>query len=304
MERESKTERHGNPCSLIQGSNIGNMHRCCIILICFNFIMMSCCLQTENDVVLSPFCQALIESYSDQYYSFYQKEPGALFLDIKERGEYFYLYVWGDESNNPRDYPFVFHKYLGTASVDNKPVFVNGPKSSLFYSASGYHHWSGKEDLCEYDPIEWKVAIRKSDTTYCLMKSGINTPSINVSILDSVALCYFDQSSMTGEEIYQGGELDDFPKIASEVPLEQLKSRFCFKEPLPQGKHITINILVDKTGRATILEFEERSGTKSYDEEAMKIARDICNYTFVPARIRGEYVNAIYSLCFWDTGWF
>ena len=272
------------------------------VLVCT--FLVSCNSAISGDVELSPFCTEIVESYCNCYPRVYVKEPAEIYLSVSFDKEYCYLNIWGDNSTIDKEYPFSLRNYLGRTSVCNKPVFVGGPVKSIFYKATRHRASPIKGEVCEYDPFEWRIAIRKCDTTYCLMKSNSNSPFVNVSIIDSIALKYFKPSIMTGDEIYPNYDLDIVatPPFSYEERVNLIADRYSFIEVLPNNKSIVVDLIIDKNGNASLYNIEKKSGIKHFDQEALRMAKDICEYKFRPAQIRGENVNTIYVLCFHEKG--
>lgn len=271
-------------------------------------LLLSSCSIKEGDVKLSPFSRDFIESYIDNYPKYYVPNLDELYMYVSQDKDYYYMSVWGDET--PKRpifnswYPFTLSRYLGKVFVGGKPVYVGGPLKSIFYKAR-YHRASPIQgEPCEYDPIEWHITIRKTDTTYCCMKSSTSNPYSSISVIDSIALKYYKPSIMTGDEVYPPRDLDKVarPTFSYEESQELINTRYSFKERLPLDKCITIGLLVDKKGNASLYKVEEKSGIKRFDKEALRMAKEICNYPFRPAQIRGQDVNTIYYLCFCDKG--
>ena len=281
------------------------MHCSSLSLILAGAFLLSCCSPSKVEVELSPFAEDIIASYCENYSkAFLFKNPDEIYLQLSEDSEYYYLSIWGDEVHNANQYPFTLRKYVGKAFVADKPVYVSGSLNSIFYKAQRHRPTPIKGDICEYDPLEWTVTIRKCDTTYCLMKSRSSYPAISVQVVDSVALKYFKPSIMTGDEIYSNQDLDvvAYPFISYEERQELIESKYRFKEQLPLNKVIIIDLVVDKNGNASFYKVTKKSGRKHFDEEALRMAKDICKYQFHPAIIRGQNVNTFYSLTFYDKG--
>lgn len=277
-------------------------------LLLFVSLLLSGCSMAEGDVVLTPFSQAVIQSYSRNYCQLYMKDPDVLFINVYDDQEYSYLYVWGDQKADKEEYPFTIDHYLGYTRVNKRPIFVSGPLHSFFYKAKRYQTSPFNGYPCEYDPFEWRIAIRKNDTTYCLMKSNSNSPYVKNEVVDSVALKFYGPSIMTGEEVYTDSDLSPFgvahPTLSYEERQQLIKTKYCFDDPLPLNKRIIINLLVDKNGYASIHDVEEKSGIKRFDKEAIRMSNEICGYRFTPAQIRNQNVNSIYSLYFCNKGLF
>lgn len=278
------------------------------LLILIGSLLLFSCSSIEGDVELSPFTQNIIESYIDNYPKYYLSNLDEMYMYVSQDKDYYYMSLWGDET--PREpifnslYPFTLRRYLGKVLVGNKPVFVGGPLKSIFYKAQ-YHRASPIQgEPCEYDPFEWHITIRKNDTTYCGMKSNTSSPFFSVSTIDSIALKYYKPSIMSEDEVYPPRDIEIVarPTFSFEESQELINTKYSFKDRLPLDKIITISLLVDKNGTASIYKVEDKSGIKRFDKEALRMAKEICDYPFRPAQIRGQNVNAIYYLCFCDKG--
>ena len=277
--------------------------RCSSVLVLFCSCIVSCHSAITGEVELSSFSTEIVESYYNCYPRIYMEEPDEIYFRVSLDKEYYYLDVWGDAISD-REYPFTLRHYLGKTIVCNKPIFVGGPVKSIFYKAARHRASPIKGILCEYDPFVWRIAIRKCDTTYCLMKSNSNSPYVNVNIIDSIALKYFEPSIMTGDEIYPNYDLDKVaaPPFSYEERMKLIEDRYSFTSVLPKNKSISIDLIIDKNGNASFYKIEEKSGIKCFDQEALRMANEICEYQFRPAQIRGENVNTIYNLYFCGKG--
>lgn len=271
-------------------------------------LLLSGCSMANEGVVLTPFSQAVIQSYSNHYCQVYMKDPEILFISVHDDKEYSYLIVWGEQDADREEFPFTFKHYLGRTLVNKRPVFVSGPRRSFFYKARRHHSFPFKGILCEYDPYEWRIAIRKNDTTYCQMKSNNNSLDFDDEIVDSVALMFYEPSIMTGDEVYTNSDLSPFgvahPSLSYEERQQLIITKYRFDDPMPLNKSIIINLFVDKNGYASIHDVEKKSGIKRFDKEALRMSKEICDYHFNPAQIRNHNVNSIYSLYFCDKGLF
>ncbi|MPN26169.1 hypothetical protein SDC9_173593 [bioreactor metagenome] len=66
-----------------------------------------------------------------------------------------------------------------------------------------------------------------------------------------------------------------------------------------QGKvPVVVSILIDKNGKATLNNISKSSNDTEIDNEALRVAKIICQYEFVPASHRGEKVNALFPVVF------
>ena len=267
--------------------------------------IISACSNNKECVEVSRFCEDLIGAYCDSYRNVFKEEPSELYMVAATDKEYQYLDLWGDNREKGDIYPFCLKNYLGRVVVNHRPVLVCGPGSTIFYHGKMHRASPINGRVVEYDPLMWHIVIRKRDTTYCLMKSRSNYPAVNVNIVDSIALSYFSPSIMTGSEVYENSELDVCARPASfsyEESLILLKTKYRFTDRLPKNKEIWIDLLIDKEGHASIFHIDQKSRIKCFDNEAMRMASDICNYQFRPAQIRGQNVNTLYHLWFVDEG--
>ena len=241
----------------------------------------------------------------DSYRTIFNRYPEVLFVHVNNDKDYSYMIVWGDDKGDGVNYHFEFKRYCGYITIGNCIVHFSGPLTNIFYKARCHYISPFKSDICEYDPLEWRIVVNKSDSTYCYMKSKSNYPCVDVSTIDSIAYHYYRPTALTGNEIYLNSDLDEIgghPDISYEECETLTNNKYCFREQLPSNKSITIDILVDKNGNASIYKFSEKSGIKLFDNDALEMAQDICKYRFKPARIRGQDVNSIRSLSFYGKG--
>jgi len=61
---------------------------------------------------------------------------------------------------------------------------------------------------------------------------------------------------------------------------------------------IVVNVIVDKKGKATLDGIVKSSNDTELNNKAIRVARIICQYDFIPASHRGETVKAAYPIVF------
>lgn len=59
-----------------------------------------------------------------------------------------------------------------------------------------------------------------------------------------------------------------------------------------------VDIVIDKNGKATLKGIAKSSNDTEIDNEALRVAKIVCQYSFVPASHRGEKANAIFPVMF------
>lgn len=136
------------------------------------------------------------------------------------------------------------------------------------------------------------------------MRTYKTTPSENIADIENLAKKYFKISRPSTNEIYQLYEVETEPQfILGNDSLRQIiTSNFKRVKRAPmQGKiPVVVDVLIDKHGIAKLIGIRKSSGDTVIDEEALKVAKIICQYKFIPATHRGETVETIFPIMFLD----
>ncbi|WP_337644177.1 energy transducer TonB [Barnesiella intestinihominis] len=272
-------------------------------IISFIFITWFISCSGNRDIVLTDFTKELISIYlNDSEHIQAQKRKDEIILISTTDSLYYTLLIF---SNNSKSYKYETFDFVGRTIYMGHSIKAFGDKIPIFYSGNNFVKQKGQDipNMKEYDPSVWQVSFYK-DSSFCKMRTYKTTPSENIADIENLAKKYFKISRPSTNEIYQLYEVETEPQfILGNDSLRQIiTSNFKRVKRAPmQGKiPVVVDVLIDKHGIAKLIGIRKSSGDTVIDEEALKVAKIICQYKFIPATHRGETVETIFPIMFLD----
>ena len=272
-------------------------------IISFIFITWFISCSGNRDIVLTDFTKELISIYlNDSEHIQAQKRKDEIILISTTDSLYYSLLIF---SNNSKSYKYETFDFVGRTIYMGHSIKAFGDKIPIFYSGNNFVKQKRQDipNMKEYDPSVWQVSFYK-DSSFCKMRTYKTTPSENIADIENLAKKYFKISRPSTNEIYQLYEVETEPQfILGNDSLRQIiTSNFKRVKRAPmQGKiPVVVDVLIDKHGIAKLIGIRKSSGDTVIDEEALKVAKIICQYKFIPATHRGETVETIFPIMFLD----
>ena len=272
-------------------------------IISFIFITWFISCSGNRDIVLTDFTKELISIYlNDSEHIQAQKRKDEIILISTTDSLYYTLLIF---SNNSKSYKYETFDFVGRTIYMVHSIKAFGDKIPIFYSGNNFVKQKRQDipNMKEYDPSVWQVSFYK-DSSFCKMRTYKTTPSENIADIENLAKKYFKISRPSTNEIYQLYEVETEPQfILGNDSLRQIiTSNFKRVKRAPmQGKiPVVVDVLIDKHGIAKLIGIRKSSGDTVIDEEALKVAKIICQYKFIPATHRGETVETIFPIMFLD----
>lgn len=272
-------------------------------IISFIFITWFISCSGNRDIVLTDFTKELISIYlNDSEHIQAQKRKDEIILISTTDSLYYTLLIF---SNNSKSYKYETFDFVGRTIYMGHSIKAFGDKIPIFYSGNNFVKQKRQDipNMKEYDPSVWQVSFYK-DSSFCKMRTYKTTPSENIADIENLAKKYFKISRPSTNEIYQLYEVETEPQfILGNDSLRQIiTSNFKRVKRAPmQGKiPVVVDVLIDKHGIAKLICIRKSSGDTVIDEEALKVAKIICQYKFIPATHRGETVETIFPIMFLD----
>ena len=249
-------------------------------IISFIFITWFISCSGNRDIVLTDFTKELISIYlNDSEHIQAQKRKDEIILISTTDSLYYTLLIF---SNNSKSYKYETFDFVGRTIYMGHSIKAFGDKIPIFYSGNNF----------------------VKDSSFCKMRTYKTTPSENIADIENLAKKYFKISRPSTNEIYQLYEVETEPQfILGNDSLRQIiTSNFKRVKRAPmQGKiPVVVDVLIDKHGIAKLIGIRKSSGDTVIDEEALKVAKIICQYKFIPATHRGETVETIFPIMFLD----
>ena len=268
-------------------------------IISFIFITWFISCSGSRDIVLTDFTKELISIYlNDSEHIQAQKRKDEIILISTTDSLYYTLLIF---SNNSKSYKYETFDFVGRTIYMGHSIKAFGDKIPIFYSGNNFVKQKRQDipNMKEYDPSVWQVSFYK-DSSFCKMRTYKTTPSENIADIENLAKKYFKISRPSTNEIYQLYEVETEPQfILGNDSLRQIiTSNFKRVKRAPmQGKiPVVVDVLIDKHGIAKLIGIRKSSGDTVIDEEALKVAKIICQYKFIPATHRGETVETIFPI--------
>ena len=272
-------------------------------IISFIFITWFISCSGNRDIVLTDFTKELISIYlNDSEHIQAQKRKDEIILISTTDSLYYTLLIF---SNNSKSYKYETFDFVGRTIYMGHSIKAFGDKIPIFYSGNNFVKQKRQDipNMKEYYPSVWQVSFYK-DSSFCKMRTYKTTPSENIADIENLAKKYFKISRPSTNEIYQLYEVETEPQfILGNDSLRQIiTSNFKRVKRAPmQGKiPVVVDVLIDKHGIAKLIGIRKSSGDTVIDEEALKVAKIICQYKFIPATHRGETVETIFPIMFLD----
>lgn len=266
-----------------------------------NFVS-SCKTESKDNIIFTDFTKELISLYINDVENLNAKNrKDEIIITSFTDTSYYYLSVF---ANNDKEYKFCRDDFVGQTLYLGHLIRVFGDEGSIFYSTlkKNKRLKKCKQDSIIYDPNVWDICFHK-DLSFCKMKTYKTNIYEDISAIQSLAERYFSVSDtihkMHENEVYQ--LYKNPPKFSlGEDSLQHLiSSNFAVKSNNVQGKILVIvGILIDKNGKATLSKISKSSNDTEIDNEALRVAKIICQYEFIPASHRGQKVNAIFPVIF------
>lgn len=264
---------------------------------------MSCQVKKENsNVVLTDFTKELITLYINDVENFNAKDrkDEVIIISVTDTS-YYYLSVF---TNNSKEYKFCREDFVGQSSFSGHLIRVFGDTNSLFYFVNDKINPQKRcnDNFTEYDPNVWQICLNK-DKSFCKMKSYKVSIYGDITAIQNLSEKYFGVSNVPFDNdcIFGNEEIEIAPKfVLGEDSLRRLlSSNFERRQYNGQNKiPVMVDIVIDKNGKATLKGIAKSSNDTEIDNEALRVAKIVCQYSFVPASHRGEKVNAIFPVMF------
>jgi len=265
--------------------------------------IVACTRNTEpNNIELTDFTKELI--------SFYIDDP--LNSDAKIRNDEIIIISYSDSlfyylsifANNSKSYKFCRDDLVGRALHLGHLIRVFGDENNMFYFVIEKIKSQNKcnKKYAEFDPNVWRLRFHK-DQLFCKMGTMKTAPEYDLSAIQNLVEKYFETSEIIDNDIFQSHEVANGPKfILGEDSLRHLlSSNFSVRKEGNFGKiPIVVGVLVDKSGKAVLNGIMKTSNDKELDNEALRVAKIVCSYDFIPASHRGEVVNVIFPIVFFS----
>lgn len=269
-------------------------------------MFMACCFVScqvnsgDNNIVLTDFTKDLISLYINDTLNIdvkYRKDE--IIVTAVEDTAYHYLSVF---ANNRKEYKYCGEEYIGQTLYLGHSVRVFGDENPMFYSVTERikKQKRSKVDYSIYDPNVWQICFNK-DESFNKWRTYKTTPNEDISEIHKLAVKYFKASQTTTNDIYKSYEVENEPifVLGEDVLRELIASNFTkHKQGNFDAIPLAVNIIVDEKGKATFKEIVKSSNDTELDNEAIRVAKIICQYDFIPASHRGETVKAIYPILF------
>ena len=272
-------------------------------IISFIFITWFISCSGNRDIVLTDFTKELISIYlNDSEHIQAQKRKDEIILISTTDSLYYTLLIF---SNNSKSYKYETFDFVGRTIYMGHSIKAFGDKIPIFYSGNNFVKQKRQDipNMKEYDPSVWQVSFYK-DSSFCKMRTYKTTPSENIADIENLAKKYFKISRPSTNEIYQLYEVETEPQffLGNDSLRQIITSNFKRVKRAPmQGKiPVVVDVLIDKHGIAKLIGIRKSSGDTVIDEEALKVAKIICQYKFIPATHRGETVETIFPIMFLD----
>lgn len=272
-------------------------------IISFIFITWFISCSGNRDIVLTDFTKELISIYlNDSEHIQAQKRKDEIILISTTDSLYYTLLIF---SNNSKSYKYETFDFVGRTIYMGHSIKAFGDKIPIFYSGNNFVKQKRQDipNMKEYDPSVWQVSFYK-DSSFCKMRTYKTTPSENIADIENLAKKYFKISRPSTNEIYQLYEVETEPQfILGNDSLRQIiTSNFkrVKRAPMQGTIPVVVDVLIDKHGIAKLIGIRKSSGDTVIDEEALKVAKIICQYKFIPATHRGETVETIFPIMFLD----
>ena len=272
-------------------------------IISFIFITWFISCSGNRDIVLTDFTKELISIYlNDSEHIQAQKRKDEIILISTTDSLYYTLLIF---SNNSKSYKYETFDFVGRTIYMGHSIKAFGDKIPIFYSGNNFVKQKRQDipNMKEYDPSVWQVSFYK-DSSFCKMRTYKTTPSENIADIENLAKKYFKISRPSTNEIYQLYEVETEPQfiLGNDSLRHIITSNFKRVKRAPmQGKiPVVVDVLIDKHGIAKLIGIRKSSGDTVIDEEALKVAKIICQYKFIPATHRGETVETIFPIMFLD----
>ncbi len=266
---------------------------------------MAC--QTEkksNNVVLTDFTKELIVQYINNVENLNAKrrKDEIIIISVADTS-YYFLSVF---ANNSKEYKYCREDFIGQTLWSGHLIRVFGNENSMFYSIRDKMKVQKQcnENYAEYNPNVWQICFYK-DKSFCKMKTYKTTVNEDISAIQRLAEKHFGVSEAVKggyeNEVFQSHEVENSPQflLGENILRQIISSNFKMKKDNVQGKiPIIIAIIVDRNGKANLKGIIKSSNDIELDNEALRVAKIVCQYEFTPALHRGEKVNAIFPIMF------
>lgn len=270
-----------------------------IIFLFCGFI--SCQSKKDNNIVeLTEFSKDLVSLYINnaENLSAKKRKDEIIIISIADTSFYF-LSVF---ANNSKEYIFCREDFIGQTMYLGHLVRVFGDENSMFYSLNDKINKQKRcnDNYLEYDPNMWQICFYK-DKTFCKMRTYKGTPSDDISEIQILAEKHFNVSQSIRDKVYQLDEIENEPKfVLGEDTLRKIISSNFIKRNKGHLSKIplVVHIVVDTNGKATLKGIVKSSNDVELDKEAIRVAKIISQYDFIPASHRGQTVRAIYPIVF------
>lgn len=269
-----------------------------INIIFITFILSSC--QERDNIELTDFTKELVALYiSDTDNANVKNRKDEIIIISTMDTLFHYLSIF---ANDNKAYVFCREDIVGQTIYLGHSIRVFGVQSSSFYSIKEGPeiHKTCRNNSIEYDPSIWHICFRK-DMSFYKMRTYKVSPYEDISAIQRLAEKYFEVSEIIYDDIYQSYEVENEPTfILGEDSLRHIiSSNFNVYKQGNFGKNpLVVGIIIDKKGRASLSGIIKSSNDTELDDEAIRVAKIICQYDFIPASHRNEFVNVIYPIVF------
>jgi len=283
-----------------------------LVFVIIGIIYLSCSTKTANKTgSLSNFTQDIIKTYiNDTLHIGINPVNDVLVLYTYEDTNYYYIRIFA------LDKKFRSHisdPIMGKAKHMGFTIYLTGIPIDLFYKTDSVPVKMPKEANSSVliDPSYYVIYINKRmELDY--LRTYRATTSSDISHLEAIAYKHFktlrstessDQYVFSINEVqyypeFPGGDnaLDSFISFNFKIndkTMHQLSKEF-------RRTVVCISLLIDSNGNASYIRISQSSGNSEVDQEAIRVAKLITKFRFIPAQHRGCKVSVYYPLDFYD----
>lgn len=264
-------------------------------------ILLTSCEKKVDNIELTAFTKEFISMYvSEIEITEYADKPSVIVMNIFVDSSRYNLNIFsydGDQFNYCRD------DYIGETRLNNTLVKVFGDSCPIFYNFKNKISQSIPcvDNMLEYDPLVWNLALN-ADSSFNKMRTYCIEPNGDISSVCDLVKKYFVIPDTVPDDVYIWYHIENEPVLKiGDYKLDSIisaNSNLSRKQYNSDNISASVEILVNKEGKASLIGILESSGNKEFDIEVLRVARIICNEEFRPATHRGEIVNVIIYIGF------
>jgi hypothetical protein len=272
------------------------------ILLIISFI--SC--QSNNrssNILLSNFTKELISLYlNDSLNSNANIEKDDVIITSITDSSHIFISIF---TNNSKLYDYCRDDFIGQTTYLGHLIRIFGEDNNIFFTVTkrSPNKQQCNDNFMEIDPDIWQVCLYK-DKSFCKLRTYRFTVKDDISAIQSLAEKYFFKSDSydNSDELFKNHEVEISPRflLGEDSLFSLVSSNFKVKRKVNKKVPVVVDLIVDKEGKATLKGISMSSVDNDINNEALRVADIICQYEFIPALHRGEKVNAIFPVIFFN----